>query len=263
MKFLKTVAIASVFLGSISLFAMPASAATPPDMSASMAAIPGLIDPPGKGIFVDLVRAILAHTGAHADVVVLPWPRSVDSVVAGRTDFHVPAIRLPIDKNQHLPYRFMTEKIGKVSFVIYSNAQKPLTRKMLMDALHSSERYPYTIETILPAENLFEFPCLSTSDIANSLRKVQMGRVDAMVWAQEESDLVIRQQKLNGIHRELLGEYEDTFVVAANAHGDEVDKILTETIKKMRFSGELAALYEKLHRPYDNWQPSELKTAAQ
>ncbi len=230
----------------------------PKELTASLGLIPGLIDSPEKGPFVDLVKAIGTCTDGKIKIETYPLARSVDNVIKGKADFHVPTIRNRAIDESVLPYRFTTERYGTVSFVIYSNTEKPITAKMIADAAAQKGKYPYNFEVPAGLEGIFGFPGTPSNDVASSLQKVQKKRIDALIWAQEEVDLALRNMKLNAIHRDHWRDLEDTIIIPKGPRGDAVDQILSPAIKKLRASGKLDQLYSKVHRPYDDWQPSKM-----
>lgn len=229
------------------------------DLTASLALLPGVIDSPDRGPFVDLVKAIgSAYTEGKIKIETYPFARSIDNVVKGKADFHIPTVRNRAVSAESLPYRFTTEKIGNVAFVIYSNAEKPLTKKMLQEAMAHKGKFPYTIEVVPGIENQFGFPGTPSVDLTSSLQKVQKKRIDALVWAQEEADNALKTLKIKAVKREHWMDYEDSIIIAKGPQGDAVDKILSGALKKLRANKQLQPLYAKVHRPYDDWQPAKM-----
>jgi len=236
-----------------------AMAAGPKDLTASLALLPGLTDGPDKGPFPELVKALQEYTRGKIKIETYPYVRSLDNVIKGRADFHIPSVRNPnIPHDPSLPWRFATEKVGQAAFVIYSNTAKPVTRKMIIDAVAKGGKFPYTIELVPGIEATFACPGIPSVDLPSSLQKVDKKRLDALIWAQEEADNVLRSLKLKGIHRELYQVYDDHPIVAKGPHGDEVDKILTSAIREFRASGKLKQYYIKVHQPYEEWQPANM-----
>lgn len=231
----------------------------PKDLTASLALLPGVIEGPDKGPFVDLVKAIAGvYTDGKIKIETYPFARSIDNVVKGKADFHIPTVRNRAVTVPSLPYRFTTEKIGSVAFVIYSNSDKPLTKKMLQDAMAQKGKFPYSIEVVPGIEAQFGFPGTPSVDLASSLQKVQKKRLDALVWAQEEADNALKALKIKTIRREHWMDYEDSIIIAKGSQGDAVDKILSNALKKLRASKQLQPLYAKVHRPYEDWQPAKM-----
>ncbi len=229
------------------------------DLTGSLALIPGLIDSPEKGPFVEVVKAIASvYTGGKIKIETFPFSRSVDNVIKGKADFHIPTLRNHAISEAGLPYRFTTEKIGTVCIVIYSNKEKPITKKMLAAAIAQKGQFPYTIDLPAGIEGLFGFPGNPSNDVTSSLQKLQKKRIDALVWAQEEVDLALRNLKLNMITREHWADFDDSIIIAKGPQGDAVDEILSSALKKLKASGRLQALYTKVHRPYDDWQPTAM-----
>jgi polar amino acid transport system substrate-binding protein len=228
------------------------------DLVASLAEIPGLIDSPEKGAFVDLVKAIASeYKRGKIKIEVYPFARSVHNVMAGNADFHIPSLKSPNMSMVNLPYRFVTEKIGTVYFVIYSHKDKIITNKMITEAHAGKQSFPYKIDGAAGLEAAYPFPIISTNDLEQSFKKLMLKRIDAIAWAQEDADIALNKLKIKTIHREILGGFDDVIIISKEPEGNKVDKILSEAIKKLRESGKLEQLYSKIHKPYKNWQPAE------
>ena len=220
-------------------------------MIAGAELLPGLIDSPTEGAFIDLVRGLgVAYTLGSIEIRTYPAVRAYANVEAGALDFAFPVMRLSEDQEKLLPYRYTTEALGRVCFVLYSNNKQILTRDTVMAA--AAQGTPYLIEG--PHGNI-GVPTKPYFDFDSAFQKLSTGRIDGFIWAQEESDLMLRRLGLRNIHREHYMDYDDVFAVARSPRGDFVNKVLSETIRAMRKSGKLTELYEKVHRPYQNWQP--------
>jgi polar amino acid transport system substrate-binding protein len=226
------------------------------DLIASLAQLPGLVDSPDKGAFVDLVKAIdEVYTNGTIKIEVYPFARSVNNVITGKADFHIPSLRNPVIPESKLPYRFVTEKMGLVRFVIYSHGRKIITKKMIDDAIAKGGNFPYKFEVPAGLEDNFAFPVIPSNDLPKSFQKVDGQRIDAILWAQEESDLVLRELKLKTIHREFWDAFDDVIIIQKGAKSDLIDKILSDALKELKKSGRLDRIYSKIHRPFDDWQP--------
>ena len=90
------------------------------------------------------------------------------------------------------------------------------------------------------------------------MKKIDAGRIDAFIFAQEESDFVIRNLKLGKIYRAPYQSFDDGIVLAKGPHGDVIDRILTNAVKKLQETGSLQKLYGAVHQPFVEWQPSEM-----
>ncbi|MBU2510694.1 ABC transporter substrate-binding protein [bacterium] len=225
------------------------------DLQVSLAFLPKILESPNEGVFVDLVKAIdNEYTEGNFDIKVYPMARSITNVVNGAADFHIPMIRNSIVPEEQLPFRFTTENLGKVVLVIYSNRDAPITAQMI-NAVKDKVPFPYKIETGRGLETYFDFPITPISNLDSSLRKVSIMRTGALIWAQEETDYLLKTLNIKAIHREFYNEYDDVAVIPKGPKGDEIDAILTKAIKKLRASGRLAELHQKIHVPYVDWQP--------
>jgi polar amino acid transport system substrate-binding protein len=159
----------------------------------------------------------------------------------------------------------VTERMGSVSFVIYSHREKPLTKQMLDDAIrnaHSGASFPYSIEVPQGIEDQFPFPAISSNYVYQSLKKVAAKRIDALVWAQEETDLTLKHLKLGGIRRDFWQTFDDVILIPKGPAGDRMNAILSKALTTLKASGRLGQLYFHIHRPYNDWQPYEMEWEA-
>lgn len=229
----------------------PAPAADSPDLRAEAVLLPGLINSRDDGPFIDLVRAIGEAYGAgRLTIEAGPANRVYDSVSRGVADLGFPTINASPTVDPGLPFRYSTTPFGQVSFVIYSHRD----RRVAYPDLQALARGANQLRVEGPAVE-WGFPVQPFSNFESALRKVEAGRIDAFLWAQEEADLVLRQLGLKTIHRELHGRFGDVFLLPRGPRGEFVDRVLTDAINKLRAGGRLEALYRRIHLPWDPWQP--------
>lgn len=231
------------------------------DLTASLGLYEGLVDSADKGAFVDVVKAIAEIYTGKIKIEVYPMAFSVDNVVQGRADFHMATIRNPGIPVSQLPYQYVSESIYTVPVVIYSNKDKIITHQMIMDALANGGKFPYSIEVVRGFEKECRFPVIPSgagNDPAPSLEKVQNHRIDAFLARQAVSDPCLRRLKLNKIHRELHQEFDYVFVVQKGPKGDELNKILSDCLRKLKASGKLQEILKNYYGSYNNWQPTDM-----
>ena len=224
------------------------------DLTISMAFLPDILENPDKGVFVDLVKAIDDVYDGNIIRKVYPMARSIDNVTAGKADFHMPMIRnnvIPVDK---LPYRYSTTKMGDVVFVIYSHKDNHITFEKIQQA-KNTKPFPYKIESMRGFADYFDFQIQESDALDSSMKKVDIKRIDAFIFAQEESDFTLKQLKLKNVHREKYQSFDDVFVIPKGDKGKEIDKILSECLLKLQKTGKLQELHKKVHLPYQKWQP--------
>lgn len=171
-------------------------------------------------------------------------------------DFHIPLIKNPLIPESSLPFRYSSLPTGPVAFVIYSHKDNPITKQDIEKAADKSKSdFHYKIDTLQGHTELFDFPAVENYDFESALKRVIIKRIDAAIMPQEECDSVIRKLKLKDIHRELYYEFDSMIVVSKDKHGDEIDKILTDALKKLKADGRLDKINEKIHKSYIDWQP--------
>ena len=139
--------------------------------------------------------------------------------------------------------------MGKVSFVIYSNESKPLTREDLL-AGTQQKNYPYSIETFPNVSSYFPFPSKGFTCVECALRKVSAGRLDAYIMAMDDVDEVIRKEKMPSIHRELFADFDAVIAVGKGPRGQQVKKILDAATDCALKKGKLQPAYLKVHKPF-------------
>jgi len=248
-----SICIVAIFFVTVLNFS-PASAR---DLIISMAQLPKILESPDEGIFVDMVKAMDNVYDGKIERKVFPFARSIDNVIKGEADFHLPMIRNTIVPESSLPYAFSTDKTGDVCFIIYSHKDNPVTLDTIKDA-KTQQTFPLKIESQLGFRDYFDFPITDSTTIENSLKKISVKRIDAFIFAQEESDFVVNQLKLKDIHRELYQTFDDVFVIPKGPKGKEIDAVLSGCIKKLSSTGELKKLHDMIHPPYQKWQPYEM-----
>ena len=228
------------------------------DLVVSMAFLPDILERPDKGAFVDIIRAI---DDVYEDGVILrkvyPFPRSIQNVITGNADFHLPMIRNKIVSEESLPYSFTKEKMGDVCFVIYSHEDNPITFERIQK-LKNTKPFPLKIESEGGFLIYFDFPITESIGIENSLKKINLSRSDAFIFAQEETDFTLTRLKLKNIHRELYDSFDDVFLIPKGNKGKEIDAIISGCLRRLRASGRLETLYQKVHVPFQIWQPCEM-----
>jgi len=225
-----------------------------PMLRSSLAFLPNILESPEKGVFVDLIKAIDNEYPGQIEIEVFPFPRSLNNIITGKADFHMPMIRNKLVSEDSLPYRYVSEIMGYVYFVIYSNKTNPITLEDLKKAEKLKE-FPYKIETMRGFEDYFSFSVISSSDVTSSLKKVNLRRADAFIFAQEESDYTVRTLELKEIHREMYDKFDDVMVIPKGIRGEKTDKIISKYIRKLKADGTWQKLHRKVHVPYKRWQP--------
>ncbi len=228
----------------------PVRAVDDPNFRVSTMHLPGLIDAADQGAFIALLRAIDdAYPAGRLDISLYPEARAIKTLVDGDSDLVFPLLRESEAAAAKLPYRFSTESFGKVSFVLYSHVDRKWRRNDVDKAI--AQNSPLTL--IGPQE--LGIPVQQFNGFEAAFARIDAGRVDGLLWAQEEADAVLRESGRNSIHRSHFADYDDVFAVARNPRGDFVDLTLSAIIRTLRGGGRLASLYQAVHQNYNDWQP--------
>jgi polar amino acid transport system substrate-binding protein len=216
---------------------MGAGPALAMDLKGSLAQMPVYAESPDKGVLVDLVKAIAAETGSKISIQVAPFKRSLKSVIDKKVDFHMPLIKNPQVDEAKLPYDHSTATIFHVNFVLYSNKNKPLDLKDLGR---------YKLETDSAHIHYFPFKIAPSSDIASSLKKLNVGRIDGFIFADNACDPLVKKLGLNNVKRQLYKVFDVKIILPKGQKGGDVDKFFSDAIKKLKAKGEYVKIMGKI-----------------
>lgn len=199
-----------------------------------------------EGIQIDLVRAIEKVVGQHISIGVFPFARSMRNVIQGEADFHTPLIKNDITAEAALPYYYSTETIYDVNFVLYTLKGSDVSVENLSR---------YKIETDRAHVDYFPFRVTPSDKIESSLRRLSAGRIDGYIFADTPTDRVLRSIGLKNIQRQLYRTFDVKIILPKTERGRQVDKLLSEAIRKLKASGQMQKIVGPVDQPYDNWQP--------
>ncbi len=230
---------------SIALLLLAAGPVLAKDLKGSLAKMPVYAESPDKGVLVDLVKAIAAETGNKISIQVVPFKRSMNYVINKKVDFHMPLIKNPEVADAKLPYDHSTATIFHVNFVLYSNKNKPLDLKNLGQ---------YKIETEAAHVQYFPFKAAPSSDIASSLKKVDAGRIDGFIFADNACDPLVKKLGLKNLKRQLYKVFDVKIILAKGQQGGDVDKFFSSAIEKLKAKGEYVKIMGKIDQKYNDWQ---------
>jgi polar amino acid transport system substrate-binding protein len=222
-----------------------------PDIVVGAMLLPGLINSATDGVMIDLLQAITAtYQGGKMTVTAAPVGRIVSDMENGVLDMSLPYLR--VGDEAKLKYRYSSMSTGQVQFVLYSRKTAPLRVQDIEAALRGpAQPFPYKIESALIP---WDFPTIQFTDMSSAFKKLDAGHIQGFLWAQEEADAELRKLGLKTVVRQAYGTFDDVFAIARGPRGDFVDSVISSGLKQLQSSGQLAHLYQKIHKPYDPWQ---------
>ncbi|ERE06361.1 alpha/beta hydrolase [Pseudogulbenkiania ferrooxidans] len=211
-----------------------ASRVDAPDLRGIAVYLPQVLENSESGPFADLLKTIARHyPEGRISFEIKPVKRVYLDTDDRGADFRFPIMKVRDNADGATPYQFSHEMMGKVTFVLYSNQAKPLRK---IDILRTANLARYAVEA--PPVN-WGFPSKSVVNLELSLKQLNLGRIDAVLWAQEEADYLVRKHKLSHIHREHFDDFPDVLFMSCNRRGDFVNQALSRAIRAARASGEL------------------------
>ncbi|MFZ6862780.1 hypothetical protein ACO0K7_09105 [Undibacterium sp. Ji67W] len=249
----------SVLIGFISRFALACDVNAPPDniplntdpnIRGVAVYLPLILERSDQGPFVDLIKIINKYyPEGKISITIEPVKRIYSDINNRRADFGMPTMKLNDSQEANLPTQFAHEALGKVTFVVYSHKKNIVNKSDL-----SNPQKVSNLNIEAPPVD-WGFPIHAVIDLEQSMKKLNAGHLDAVIWAQEEADYEINKLHLNNIHRAFYNEYPDMFFMPCSKRGDFVNQVLSKAIKAAALSGELQIAHDKVHQPYIDWQP--------
>ena len=210
------------------------------DLKASLGYVPLLAESPDKGILPDLIKAMdEIYTDGQITIEVFPSNRALDNVIKGTHDFFMPILKSDTMDPDKLPYKY-SETLWTSIFVLYTNKNNT--------EINLNNLANYKIETNRAIADYFDFPTLPFDNVESSLKKVDMGRIDGLIYGMSVTDPVLKSLNLKNIKRTNYKTYEGPIVVAKGPKGEEVESIILPLIKKLRQNG----TFDKIMAPLLN-----------
>lgn len=206
---------------------------------ASLAQMPVYAESKEVGVLVDFVKALSAVSKQPIAYEVVPFARSMAYVERGQVDFHMPLIQ-PIDMEK-VGFSLSSETIFHVNFVLYTRRDRPLDPALLAGKV---------IETDTAHTPYFPFAIKPSSSIEGSLRRLDAGRIDGFIFADKATDPVLKATGLNNIRRQFYRRFDVKIVLPKGGTGGPTDLFLSQTIRKMRQTGQFQKILGPLDRPY-------------
>jgi polar amino acid transport system substrate-binding protein len=238
------------------LFLFASSFVSAQDITLTLPLIPVISDmKDGKpvGPMVDFYNDMVAHYkgGKITLLGIFPFERSIQNIIKGTADFHYPMSISPYEDPKKLPFDYVTERMGKISFILCTKAgSKDLDLKNMGK---------YNIEIARSQSRGFNFKVTESDNSEASLRKVLDGRIDGFIDAQETTDAVIKANKFKDIKRQLFMQYDFTALVPKTDRGAKVNKILSDILKQMKADKSINKYVGKMFAtPYSDWQPADM-----
>jgi ABC-type amino acid transport substrate-binding protein len=213
---------------------------------ASIAQMPVYAESHDKGVLVDFIKALEKASGDKIEYEVVPFARSMSYVEEKKVDFHLPLIQIPGSETGTDKFDYSTETIFHVNFTMYSGKKVDINPQNVKK---------FKVETDAAHIKYFNFPIVQSFSLENSLKKVDTGRIDAFIFADNASDPIIKKGKLTNIKRQLFKRFDVKIVLPKGARGGPIDKFLSNAIGKIKKTGEFNKIMGPIDKPFDNWQP--------
>jgi ABC-type amino acid transport substrate-binding protein len=205
------------------------------------------------GIFIDFVNAIDKVMGTKTTIIVQPYARSIHDVETGAVDYH-----LPIVINDVTPKKYNIAKkafLFNVPIVIYYNSSKKPYINIDNIAI-LAEQKKIEVQTLLAYENFFKFPITYFTCLECALKKLQTGRIDAIIFTQFIANKVLKEPKNKKEYSKIksnLYSYKNISMILSKdkLKSKELDNYLAEGINKLKKSGEFYTIFPKEHREFE------------
>jgi polar amino acid transport system substrate-binding protein len=213
-----------------------------------------VIQLPVSDAYVTLFNAIGEVTGNTFTTQVVPPARAAALIESQKVDVKFPATKsTDPQKNTTRKYDLSSVKVFSMVFVLYANKDK------YIDAAQLKKGNPQGlgVETTASLAGLFEFKPVVAPNVETSLKKVDAGRADGLIYPQEAGDPQVKSLGLKKISRSMYSLNDITFGLQKGQSGGPLDKIMVDGIAKLKANGRLDKIiaFALKNGVYDDWQP--------
>ena len=213
-------------------------------------------DIPGMEPLMKMITTMGDEMNVKIEIIIVPMPRMIYMLESKQADIGAPMLALRNkDKINKLTYDYSTDRTGGgVCFVLYTNKSKPID----VESLKNGNPNNYKIESDATNVNLFDFNTLPSTNVEGSLRKVDAGRIDGYIMGQIGADPVLKSLNLKNVKRQFFETYETVFALPKGSKGSDVDKFISDALKKIKNSKQLYNAFiapAKQSTVYVDWQP--------
>jgi polar amino acid transport system substrate-binding protein len=222
------------------------SPATARNLKASLSRIPMLSESTEKGLLIDLLKAMdEVYTEGTITIEVYPSSRAISNIINGSHDFFMPMLRSKHVDEATLPFAYSDVALFESIFVLYTNKNSDVT---------AATAGNYKIETEAPLVTYYGFEAQPSVNAVQSLKKVDIGRIDGYIMAMTEIDALLKTLDLKNIKRIYFDTFEAPMVVKKGPGGKEVEKLLTELLDKVKANGTYAKIMAPmLNAEFKEW----------
>lgn len=204
-----------------------------------------------RGTFVDLVRAMDdVYQEGKISIKIYPFARSLENVITGRADVHIPLIKAPNFKKEGLAYTFASETMGVATFVLYSRADKP--------PLDIKNMAQYSLSTMRGHKEFFPFEITEDTGNIQGIEKVLRGRTDGYIIEQDTADNYIKAHEIKNLRRTYYAQFDFGVVIPSGEEHFKINQIMSKIIRKLKASGEIKRLFKAINTEFVTWQPYEM-----
>lgn len=180
-------------------------------------------------------------------VRILPVERTVLFLKSNKLDMQAPYIVNPNLPPKQLPFKVSEATFYQLNFVLYSNSKKDIDLERLAD---------YKIVTDLAFKDMMGFEVGTITNIDATLKMVNAGRLDGVIYAANVVDPMLEMYKMKNIRRSFFGAFDVKALIAQNENTQQIDEMLTKMAEAFKFSPEVSILSSN-HEKYEDWQPFE------
>jgi polar amino acid transport system substrate-binding protein len=214
-----------------------------------------LVELPSSANIATFFTAMGEATNNTFDVQIVPSARAVYLIDNKQVDIMYPSTHgFDAKKNAAQNHDFSSVTISKAVLVLYSNKNKPVD----VADLKKGNTQKRQIETAGSLTGLFEFDPIQSTNVENSLKKIDAGTIDGYIYIQFTGDATIKKLDLKNIRRDLYGIADTVCALQKGAAGGPADKALTDGLAATKKNGKFLQImgqYIQGLDVYDDWQP--------
>jgi polar amino acid transport system substrate-binding protein len=211
------------------------------DIIISLPEMPALIDEFNK-LIIEMQKEY--RDGKFIVIGKFPFARSVNNIITGKADVHMPLLFNDIAKRNIKDYIFSTESLTVAPFVLYANKN--------VKGLNARTVRKFKMCTDRGHVQYFDFEITPVDSIESALKMVDRGRMDGYFFSMASTDPVLKRSGLKNIKRVFYQDFQIKMILPNKERGRQIDKIVSGIIRILKRRG----VCRKLLGPaeYTDWQ---------
>lgn len=186
--------------------------------------VPGWVISDTKGPLIQFIKEVSREAGIKAIIKIAPTRRAHWSVFNRKADMHFGFMEPPDEMiRDSLPVRFSKLSLSHLNLYIYSKKKLDLSNMKKLRLVISAGY-----------DKLFRLPLKSSNCRDCAFQRVDLGREDGVIYAEQLADSVIKRLKLKGFQKQIFARLPIKIIFRDNMSEAMIEKIEMAVIQTVR-----------------------------